>query len=115
PDVRELENPAKLRWKGMSERYCKQSQLNFQEALKIYRAAWKKGLTNPDIDDDAIASSIGEQYDHGYWLKEKIFRLVDKRLLDDKEKRERLHRAYFMHEINRPCELIDSLDANEHK
>jgi hypothetical protein len=115
PDVRELENPAKLRWKGMSELYCKQSQLNFQEALKIYRSAWKKGLTNPGIDDDAIATSIGEQYDHGYWLREKIFRLVDKRLQDDSDKRNKLHRAYFMHDINGVCELIDSLDANEHK
>ena len=42
----------------------------------VYRAAWKRGLTTPEIDKLASASAIGERYDHGYWLKEKIFRLI---------------------------------------
>ncbi len=46
----------------------------------VYRAAWKRGLTTPEIDKLASASAIGERYDHGYWLKEKIFRLIRARL-----------------------------------
>ena len=42
----------------------------------VYRAAWKRGLTTPEIDKLASASAIGERYDHGYWLKEKIFRII---------------------------------------
>ncbi len=34
------------------------------------------GLTTPEIDKLAFASAIGERYDHGYWLKEKIFREI---------------------------------------
>jgi hypothetical protein len=47
---------------------------SWQEALTVYRAAWRRGLTTPEIDKLAFASSIGERYDHGYWLKEKVFR-----------------------------------------
>ena len=42
----------------------------------VYRAAWRRGLTTPEIDKLASASAIGERYDHGYWLKEKIFREI---------------------------------------
>ena len=40
----------------------------------VYRAAWRRGLTTPEIDKLANASSIGERYRNGYWIKEKIFR-----------------------------------------
>jgi hypothetical protein len=46
----------------------------------VYRAAWRRGLTTPEIDKLASASAIGERYDHGYWLKEKIFREIRKRV-----------------------------------
>jgi hypothetical protein len=110
PDVRDLYDPAKLKWEGMHETFCKMSKLSFQEGMKLYRAAWKKGLTDHDIDDDAIASSIGEQYDHGYWLKEKVFRAVDARVSG--KQRDELRRAYFMHDLNGVVEVIGSIDAN---
>ena len=46
----------------------------------VYRAAWRRGLTTPEIDKLASAGAIGERYDHGYWLKEKIFRQIRARL-----------------------------------
>jgi hypothetical protein len=52
----------------------------------VYRAAWRRGLTTPEIDRLASASAIGERYDHGYWLKEKIFRLLRSRLSEVKQK-----------------------------
>jgi len=33
----------------------------------------KKGLTNHRSTIFAIATSTGDQYDHGYWLRERIF------------------------------------------
>ena len=33
-----------------------------------------------EIDKLAFASAIGERYDHGYWLKEKIFREIRARI-----------------------------------
>ncbi|HEY5402105.1 MAG TPA: hypothetical protein VIK24_04525, partial [Pyrinomonadaceae bacterium] len=45
-----------------------------------YRAAWRRGLTTPEMDKLASAGSIGERYDHGYWLKEKVFRQIRMRL-----------------------------------
>jgi hypothetical protein len=114
PDVRDLYNPAELKWQGVHELFKKMSKLDFQEGLKLYRAAWRKGLTNPDLDDDAIASSIWEQYDHGYWLKEKIFRAVDKELArqNQAEQRDKLRRAYCMHDLNGVVAVIDAIDAS---
>jgi hypothetical protein len=114
PDVRELLDPRQLKWKGLSEAWQKQASLSFQEALKIHRAAWKKGLTDTELNDLAFASSIGERYDHGYWLKEKLFRRIDALLTqqNDTARRDLLRRAYFTHDLQGVCDLIDSLDAN---
>jgi hypothetical protein len=46
----------------------------------VYHAAWRRGLTTPETDKLASASSIGERYDHGYWLKEKVFRQLRERI-----------------------------------
>ena len=115
PDMRDLYNPATLKWRGLHELFCKMSRLSFQEGLVIYRAAWKKGLTNPEIDDYAIAASIGEQYDHGYWVKEKIFRLLDRELTRQNqiEQRDKLRRAYFTHDLHGVVDVIDAIDANK--
>jgi hypothetical protein len=110
PDVQPLYNPAELKWQGLHELYGKISLLSFEEGLKVYRAAWKKGITTTEIDDLSYASSTGERYDHGFYLKEKIFRVVDKLVAGDKAKRDELRRAYFMHDLNAMVKVIDSLD-----
>lgn len=111
PDLSALHNPGELKWQGMHELYRKISAESFQEGLKIYRAAWRRGLTNAEIDDDAIATSTGEKYDHGYWVKEKIFRLVDQRLMKgrDEKLRSRLHRCYFTHDIDGVVQVIEEM------
>lgn len=60
----------------------------------VYRAAWRRGLTTPEIDKLAFASAIGERYDHGYWLKEKIFREIRARIRQTPLEKE-LTRLYY--------------------
>ena len=80
PDVVPLIDTQKERWQGLNALFGKIASQSFQEALMVYRAAWRRGLTTPEIDKLASASAIGERYDHGYWLKEKIFRLIRQRV-----------------------------------
>ncbi|HET6979521.1 MAG TPA: hypothetical protein VFI24_24525 [Pyrinomonadaceae bacterium] len=76
PDVVTLIDTHKEGWKGLNVLFGQIATTAFQEGLMVYHAAWKRGLTTPEIDKLASASAIGERYDHGYWLKEKIFRLI---------------------------------------
>ena len=76
PDVVPLIDTHKEGWKGLNALFAKIANQSFQEAQMVYRAAWRRGLTTPEIDKLAFASAIGERYDHGYWLKEKIFREI---------------------------------------
>jgi hypothetical protein len=76
PDVAPLVDTRTEGWKGLNALFGRLANQSWQEALTVYRAAWRRGLTTPEIDKLAFASSIGERYDHGYWLKEKVFRLL---------------------------------------
>ena len=76
PDVVPMIDTHKEGWKGLNTLFGQIASQSLQEGLMVYRAAWKRGLTTPEIDKLAFASAIGERYDHGYWLKEKIFRLI---------------------------------------
>jgi hypothetical protein len=80
PDVVPLFDIHKEGWKGLNALFTRIANESFQEALTVYRAAWRRGLTTPEIDKLASASTVGERYDHGYWLKEKIFREIRARL-----------------------------------
>ncbi len=80
PDVVPLIDTHKEGWKGLNVLFGQIASQSFQEALTVYRAAWKRGLTTPEIDKLAFAATIGERYDHGYWLKEKIFRELRARI-----------------------------------
>jgi len=80
PDVVPLIDTQKEGWKGLNALFTRISNDSFQEGLAVYRAAWRRGLTTPEIDKLASAGAIGERYDHGYWLKEKIFRQIRARL-----------------------------------
>lgn len=115
PDVRPLMKPGDMKWQGMHETFVKIARDNFQDAHKIYQAAWKKGLTDTDMDNMYFASSTWEQYDHGYWLKERLFRKLDKQLADDKERQGKLRQAYFTGDIPGVVAVIDSLDPQPQK
>jgi hypothetical protein len=80
PDVVPLIDTQKEGWKGLNVLFTRIANDSFQEGLTVYRAAWRRGLTTPEIDKLASAGAIGERYDHGYWLKEKIFRQIRARL-----------------------------------
>jgi hypothetical protein len=80
PDVVPLIDTREEGWKGLNVIFTNIANQSFQEGLAVYRAAWRRGLTTPEIDKLANPSSIGERYDHGYWLKEKVFRLIRSRL-----------------------------------
>jgi hypothetical protein len=94
PDVVPLIDTHKERWQGLNILFGKISNQSFQEALMVYRAAWRRGLTTPEIDKLASASAIGERYDHGYWLKEKIFREIRARIRQTPLEKE-LTRLYY--------------------
>jgi hypothetical protein len=72
-------------WKGLNAIFTAIANQSFQEALVVYRAAWRRGLTTPEMDELASAGAIGERYDHGYWLKEKLFMQIRLRLKQVKE------------------------------
>ena len=80
PDAVPLIDTQKEGWKGLNALFTRIANDSFQEGLAVYRAAWRRGLTTPEIDKLASAGAIGERYDHGYWLKEKIFRQIRARL-----------------------------------
>jgi hypothetical protein len=114
PDVAELINPGEVKWQGMRDVFTKISEKSFDDGLVLYRAAWKKGLTNPEIDDYAFASSTGEKYHCGYWMREKLFRLIDKKLTestDEKSKQLRadLKKSHFTGDIKAMAALIEGL------
>lgn len=80
PDVVPLFDTHKEGWKGLNSLFATIANQSWQEALDVYRAVWRRGLTTPEIDKLAFASSIGERYDHAYWLKEKILRRLRSRM-----------------------------------
>ena len=111
PDVVPLIDTRKEGWKGLNALFTSIASQSFQEALVVYRAVWRRGLTTPEIDQLAYAGAVGERYDHGYWLKEKLFRQIRARLqevkrvdpgktasLDQLEKE--LARLYYTGQIN---------------
>ncbi len=85
PDVVPLVDTRKEGWRGLNALFTKIANQSFQEGLLVYHAAWRRGLTTPEMDKLASAGAIGERYDHGYWLKEKVFRLIRQRLQEVKQ------------------------------
>jgi hypothetical protein len=94
PDIVPMIDTHKEGWKGLNALFGEIASQSFQEGLMVYRAAWRRGLTTPEIDKLASSSAIGERYDHSYWLKEKIFREIRKRIRDTKLEKD-LTRLYY--------------------
>lgn len=109
PDVQKTIDPGELNWDGMHALFKQISDESFQDGLKIYRAAWKKGFTSPEIDDYAIATSTGDRYNQGYWLKEKLFRLVDARVKG--ERQAKLRQAHFTGDVDGVIAIIEAIDG----
>jgi hypothetical protein len=110
PDVVPLIDTHKERWQGLNALFGKIANQSFQEALLVYRAAWRRGLTTPEIDKLASASAIGERYDHGYWLKEKIFREIRARIRQTPLEKE-LTRLYYTGQFEEYARRIAEVPA----
>jgi len=117
PQKAGLIDPAKLGWKGMHELFNKLAQDSWLEAMEIYQAAWKRGLTTTGMDRLARASSMRQRHMNAYWIKEGVFRELFKRVKEQTAQhpanREKLQRyladyieAYYTGKLDRTVELI---------
>lgn len=80
PDAAPLIDTRGEGWRGLHAHFRRAAEQSWREALAVYGAAWRRGLTTPETDALAFASSLGERHEHAYWLKEKVFRLLRARL-----------------------------------
>ena len=80
PDQAPLIDTKAAGWKGLHEAYTRAANQSWQEALAVYRASWKRGLTTPDMDTLANAASVAERHANAYWIKELAFREIRARL-----------------------------------
>lgn len=102
----ELIAPAKEKWNGMHEIFNAMAKQSFSQAQMLYRAAWRKGLTDPELEELAVASSTWQKYHNGSWLKEKLFRKLYTRFADDSKKQQLLKRCYFTGDFEAMRDLI---------
>ena len=76
PDVAPLIDTQAAGWGGLREAFTKAANDAWREALLVYRAAWRRGLTTPELDKLANAASVAQRYESAYWIKEQVFRIV---------------------------------------
>ena len=81
PQKAELIDPRALGWKGMHELYLKLATQAWDDALTIYRAAWTRDLTSPELDRLAASSSLRERHMNAWWITEGVFRAIRQRIL----------------------------------
>ena len=82
PDVVPLVDTRREGWAGLHAAFSRVARSSWLEALDVYNAAWRRGLTTPEIDALAVPSSLGERHANGYWVKEGVFRQIRKRLAE---------------------------------
>jgi hypothetical protein len=80
PDVAALLDTRREGWAGLHAAFDRVARSSWLEALDVYNAAWRRGLTTPEIDELTVPSSLGERHANGYWIKEGVFRLIRKRI-----------------------------------
>lgn len=90
PDTATVLEPVKLGWKGLNAAFALATQTAWADALLLYRAAWRKGMTDDRLDALAVASSIAEKYDHAWWLKDELLVRVIARCPDDRSRQKAL-------------------------
>ncbi len=80
PQKATIIDPKTLGWKGMHELYLRVASEAWENALTIYRAAWKVELTNPEIDRLAAASSLRQRHMNAWWITEGVARALRERM-----------------------------------
>jgi hypothetical protein len=124
PAVVPMFDPGKLGWKGLHELFNTNAQAAWVEALEVYRAAWRRDLTTPELDKMAMASTMMQRYQNSYWIKEEIFRGIRKRLLEriktHPDEKTKLHafladyvRAYYTGNFDEVVRLIESVPTGK--
>jgi len=98
PDVQVLFNPAEEKWHGMHQKFIELAEESWQEAWTLYRVIWKKGWSNRELDELMVASSTWEKYDHAYWFKERLVRMLREVVSSDTA--HQIDRLYFTGDIN---------------
>ncbi len=113
PDVVPLIDTKKEGWKGLHVTFNATAQSSWIEAQQVYRAAWRRGLTTPELDLLMQASSLGQRYQQAYWIKEKVFRLVRDRLAEraNTALEQNLTRAYYAGRFDEYVQLIGQVPA----
>lgn len=86
PQKADIIDPQGMSWRDMHEFFKNLAQESWIEALEVYRAAWKRGLTNNEINRLSHASSMRQRHLNAYWIKEGVFRQLSKRVHEEIEK-----------------------------
>lgn len=97
--------PSEQKWNGLHETFKRLARKSWDEAQLLYRAAWRAGITDDELDELAIAASTWEKYDHGYWLKEKLFRKLYASLEDEEQRKQLIH-SYFTQDYESVSRVI---------
>ncbi len=111
----QLIDPAAEKWAGLHETFNAMAKQSWADAQLLYRAAWRAGLTDPELDELAIASSTWEKYDHGYWLKMKLFRKLHAVLNEEKTKQADLEKNFFTGDFQRVAAMIIEIGISKDK
>ena len=80
PQKADIIDPQALGWKGMHELYLRLAGEAWEDALTVYRAAWQRDLSDPELDRLAAAASLRQRHMNAYWLKEGIIRRLFERV-----------------------------------
>ena len=102
PDVAPVIETATAGWRGLRDAYTSLANDSWREALAVYRAAWRRGITSPELDRLANAASVAQRHDSAYWIKEGVFRALRARLAEGPaDKKETARRAALGDELKR--------------
>ncbi len=82
PDEVPLIDTRAAHWQGLHDAFTRMANDGWAEALAVYRAAWRRGLTTDEVDRMANAASAAQKYENAYWIKETIFRGLRARLAE---------------------------------
>jgi hypothetical protein len=113
PDVAPLIDTQAAGWAGLRDAFTKAANDSWREALLVYRALWRRGLTTPELDELANAASVGQRAESAYWIKEKAFRILRARAVEAKKPalEADLIRLYYLGEFDAYVKKIAEVSA----
>jgi hypothetical protein len=100
--------PAKLGWKGLNTAFSDAANTAWTDALLLYRAAWRKGMTDESLDTLSHAASVGEKHNNAWWLKDELLLRTLAKCPDD-TKRKQVLRLYFSGKFPELAALVGTL------